>query len=141
MAVASEPQLEHDTYGGETIRFRVEFSELVTVGGQPHFTFSLGNRNAGRRVDAAYESGNRTTALVFGTRCSGATKTTTGSSCWDFAERAGPVGLGGGLILRWTASPPTWRTTRAGGRSAATRWTARGPWSRSPPARRSDRWR
>ena len=67
VAVASEPELTssggstRDTYGyGETIRFRVEFSEPVRVGGSPYFTFSLGNRNAGRRVDAPYESGSGT---------------------------------------------------------------------------------
>ena len=104
VAVASEPELESDTYGyGETIRFRVEFSEPVTVGGQPHFTFSLGNRNAGRRVDAPYESGNRTTALVFGYEVQRGDEDDNGIFLLvgrDFAERAGPVGLGrGGLIL------------------------------------------
>ena len=104
VAVASEPELESDTYGyGETIRFRVEFSERVTVGGQPHFTFSLGNRNAGRRVDAPYESGNRTTALVFGYEVQRGDEDDNGIFLLvgrDFAERAGPVGLGrGGLIL------------------------------------------
>ena len=104
VAVASEPELESDTYGyGETIRFRVEFSEPVTVGGQPHFTFSLGNRNAGRRVDAPYESGNRTTALEFGYEVQRGDEDDNGIFLLvgrDFAERAGPVGLGrGGLIL------------------------------------------
>ena len=104
VAVASEPALESDTYGyGETIRFRVEFSERVTVGGQPHFTFSLGNRNAGRRVDAPYESGNRTTALVFGYEVQRGDEDDNGIFLLvgrDFTDRAGPVGLGrGGLIL------------------------------------------
>ncbi len=104
VAVASEPELESDTYGyGETIRFRVEFSERVTVGGQPHFTFSLGNRNAGRRVDAPYESGNRTTALVFGYEVQRGDEDDNGIFLLvgrDFTDRAGPVGLGrGGLIL------------------------------------------
>ena len=104
VAVASEPELESDTYGyGETIRFRVEFSEPVTVGGQPHFTFSLGNRNAGRRVDAPYESGNRTAALEFGYEVQRGDEDDNGIFLLvgrDFAERAGPVGLGrGGLIL------------------------------------------
>ena len=104
VAVASEPELTSDSYGrGETIRFRVEFSEPVTVGGQPHFTFSLGNRNAGRRVDAPYESGNRTTALEFGYEVQRGDEDDNGIFLLvgrDFAERAGPVGLGrGGLIL------------------------------------------
>ena len=104
VAVASEPELESDTYGyGETIRFRVEFSEPVTVGGQPHLTFSLGNRNAGRRVDAPYESGNRTTALVFGYEVQRGDEDDNGIFLLvgrDFTDRAGPVGLGrGGAIL------------------------------------------
>ena len=67
VSVTSVPELERDTYGrGETIRFTVEFSEKVVVAGAPHFTFSLGNRGAARRVDAPYESGSGTAALVFG---------------------------------------------------------------------------
>ena len=104
VAVASEPELESDTYGyGETIRFRVEFSERVTVGGQPHFTFSLGNRNAGRRVDAPYESGNRTTALVFGYEVQRGDEDDNGIFLLvgrDFTGRAGPVGLGRGGSIR-----------------------------------------
>ena len=104
VAVASEPELESDTYGyGETIRFRVEFSEPVTVGGQPHFTFSLGNRNAGRRVDAPYASGSGTAALEFGHEVQRGDEDDNGIFLLvgrDFADRAGPVGLGrGGLIL------------------------------------------
>ena len=110
VAVASVPELTSpggstaDTYGrGETIRFRVEFSEPVTVGGRPHFTFSLGNRNAGRRVDAPYESGSRTTALEFGYEVQRGDEDDNGIFLLvgrDFTERAGPVGLGrGGLIL------------------------------------------
>ncbi len=65
--VTSVPELERHTYGrGETIRFTVSFSERVEVTGKPHFTFSLGNRGAARRVDAPYESGSGTAALVFG---------------------------------------------------------------------------
>ena len=153
VAVASEPELESDTYGyGETIRFRVEFSEPVTVGGQPHFTFSLGNRNAGRRVDAPYESGNRTTALVFGYEVQRGDEDDNGIFLLvgrDFTERAGPVGLGrGGLILAvegGVAADLAHDTGR--GRSAATRWTARGPWTPFPPSppprptRRWTRWR
>ena len=104
VAVASEPELESDTYGyGETIRFRVEFSERVTVGGRPHFTFSLGNRNAGRRVDAPYESGNRTTALVFGYEVQRGDEDDNGIFLLvgrDFTDRAGPVGLGRGGSIR-----------------------------------------
>ena len=102
--VASEPELEPDTYGyGETIRFRVEFSEPVTVGGQPHFTFSLGNRNAGRRVDAPYESGNGTAALVFGYEVQRRDEDDNGIFLLvgrDFTDRAGPVGLGRGGSIR-----------------------------------------
>ena len=104
VAMASEPRLEADTYGyGETIRFRVEFSERVTVGGTPHFTFSLGNRNAARRVDSPYESGNRTSALVFAYEVQRGDEDDNGIFLLvgrDFTDRAGPVGLGrGGAIL------------------------------------------
>ena len=110
VAVASVPELTSsggstpDTYGrGETIRFRVEFSGQVTVGGRPHFTFSLGNRNAGRRVDAPYESGTGTEALEFGYEVQRGDEDDNGIFLLvgrDFTERAGPVGLGrGGSIL------------------------------------------
>ena len=102
VSVASEPRLQDDTYGyGETIRFRVEFSELVRVGGQPHFTFSLGNRNAARRVDAMYESGDRTDALVFGYEVQRGDEDDNGIFLLvgrDFADRAGPVGARGGAV-------------------------------------------
>ena len=104
VAVESEPELEPDTYGwGETIRFRVEFSEAVEVTGRPHFTFSLGNRNAGRRVDAPYESGSRTAALVFGYEVQRGDEDDNGIFLLvgrDFADRAGPVGLGRGGSIR-----------------------------------------
>ncbi len=64
--ITSSPVLETDTYGaGETIRLTVEFSEAVTVTGQPHIEFSLGNMNDTRDVDAAYESGSGADELVF----------------------------------------------------------------------------
>ena len=67
VAVSSTPMLETDTYGGrETIRFTVTFNAAVNIGGDPVFRFSLGNTGQGRNVDAAYESGTGTTALVFG---------------------------------------------------------------------------
>ena len=103
VAVASEPELESDTYGyGETIRFRVEFSEPVAVVGRPHFTFSLGNRNAGRRVDAPYASGSGTAALEFGYEVQRGDEDDNGIFLLvgrDFTERAGPVGLGGGGLI------------------------------------------
>ena len=65
--VTSTPVLETDTYGaGETIRFTVTFSAAVNIGGSPVFRFSLGNLGLGRQVDAAYESGAGSAALVFG---------------------------------------------------------------------------
>ena len=65
--VTSTPGLETDTYGaGETIRFTVTFSAAVNIGGSPVFRFSLGNLGVGRQVDAAYESGAGSAALVFG---------------------------------------------------------------------------
>ena len=67
VAVSSTPGLETDTYGaGETIRFTVTFSSGVNTGGSPVFRFSLGNLGLGRQVDAAYESGAGSAALVFG---------------------------------------------------------------------------
>ena len=67
VAVSSTPGLETDTYGaGETIRFTVTFSAAVNIGGSPVFRFSLGNLGLGRQVDAAYESGAGSAALVFG---------------------------------------------------------------------------
>ena len=67
VAVSSTPMLETDTYGaGETIRFKVTFSSGVSIGGSPVFRFSLGNLGIGRPVDAAYESGAGSAALVFG---------------------------------------------------------------------------
>ena len=67
MAVTSTPLLTSDTYGAdETIRFTVTFNAAVDVTGDPVFTFSLGNSGAAREVDAAYESGSGTAALVFG---------------------------------------------------------------------------
>ncbi len=67
VAVSSTPGLETDTYGaGETIRFTVTFSSGVNIGTSPAFRFSLGNLGVGRQVDAAYESGAGSAALVFG---------------------------------------------------------------------------
>ena len=67
VAVSSTPMLETDTYGaGETIRFTVIFNGKVDVGGDPVFRFALGNTGETRDVDAAYESGTGTAALVFG---------------------------------------------------------------------------
>ena len=67
VAVTSMPALDTDTYGaGETIEVSVTFSEAVNIGGSPVFRFSLGNLGVGRQVDAAYESGAGSAALVFG---------------------------------------------------------------------------
>ena len=66
VAITSTPVLATDTYGlGETIRITVTFSEAVVVTGDPVLTFELGNSGAAREVDAAYESGTGTAALVF----------------------------------------------------------------------------
>ena len=67
VAVSSTPMLETDTYGaGETIRFKVTFNVPVDVTGDPVLTFVLGNSGDVREVDAAYEMGGGSTALVFG---------------------------------------------------------------------------
>ena len=66
VAITSTPVLATDTYGfGETIRITVTFSAAVVVTGDPVLTFELGNSGAAREVDAAYESGSGTAALVF----------------------------------------------------------------------------
>ena len=67
VAVSSTPMLDTDTYGaGETIRFKVTFNVAVDVTGDPVFRFALGNSGTARDVDAAYEGGTGSTALVFG---------------------------------------------------------------------------
>ena len=66
VAVSSTPMLETDTYGaGEKIRFKVTFNLAVDVSGDPVLAFALGNQGDVRDVDAAYETGTGTTALVF----------------------------------------------------------------------------
>ena len=116
VSVTSVPELERDTYGrGETIRFTVEFSEKVVVAGAPHFTFSLGNRGAARRVDAPYESGSGTAALVFGYVVQEGDEDNNGIFLvdGDALGRAGPVALdtdetitvlGGGLAADLSSS-------------------------------------
>ena len=100
--VTSVPKLERDTYGrGETIRFTVSFSDQVEVTGRPHFTFSLGNRGATRRVDAPYESGSGTAALVFGYVVREGDEDTNGIFLvdGDALGRAGPVALDAGEAI------------------------------------------
>ncbi len=100
--VTSVPELERDTYGrGETIRFTVSFSDQVEVTGRPHFTFSLGNRGATRRVDAPYESGSGTAALVFGYVVQEGDDDNNGIFLvdGDALDRAGPVALDAGEAI------------------------------------------
>ena len=64
--VTSMPQLETDTYGAtETIQFTVTFNTEVDVDGDPVLKFVLGNQGQVREVDAAYDMGGGSTALVF----------------------------------------------------------------------------
>ena len=81
----------------------------------PHFTFSLGNRGAARRVDAAYESGSGTAALVFGYVVQEGDEDNNGIFLvdGDALGRAGPVALdtdetitalGGGLAADLSSS-------------------------------------
>ena len=134
--VTSVPELERDTYGrGETIRFTVSFSAPVEVTGSPHLTFSLGNRNATRKVDAPYESGSGTAALVFGYVVREGDEDENGIFLvdGDALGRAGPVALDAGETI--TALGAAWPRTsprRSGGPSATTRWTARAPWRAMP---------
>ena len=66
VAVSSMPTAMEDTYGvGETIRFTVTFNGPVRVTGAPHFEFSLGPSGSDVDKEAALESGDGTTALVF----------------------------------------------------------------------------
>ena len=64
--VTSTPERMGDTYGvGEKIRFTVTFDDPVRVTGTPHFEFSLGPSGSEVDKEAALESGDGTTALVF----------------------------------------------------------------------------
>ncbi len=66
VAVTSMPTAMGDTYGvGEKIRFTVTFNGPVRVTGAPHFEFSLGPSGSDVDKEAALESGDGTTALVF----------------------------------------------------------------------------
>ena len=120
VAVTSKAELESDTYGrGETIRFTVTFSEQVNVDGSPHFTFSLGNRGAARRVDAPYESGSGTAALVFAYEVQRSDEDDNGIFLIGggaFEDREGPVALDAGESI----------TAAAGGTNADLAWSARG---------------
>ena len=97
VAVTSSPVLESDTYGaGETIRFTVTFDVAVEVAGDPVFTFSLGSPGNIRNVDAAYESGSGTAALVFGYTVVSTDMDSNGIyqlGGSDFDSRDGPVDL------------------------------------------------
>ena len=125
MAVTSTPLLTSsggstpDTYGGagETIRFTVTFNVAVDVTGDPVFTFELGNSGAAREVDAAYESGSGTAALVFGyavvsTDMDGNGISLVGGS--DLAGRDSPVDLDTDDSIRFTGTgtdvPLAWPT-------------------------------
>ncbi len=66
VSVTSTPTAAADTYGGGgVIEITVRFDEPVTVTGDPHFEFSLGNSGAATPRDAAYASGSGTDRLVF----------------------------------------------------------------------------
>ena len=144
VVVASTPG-SGDTYGaGEDIEFSVTFSEAVNVAGDPIFRFELGNVGSTRDVDAAYESGSGTTALVFSYTVVSSDVDDNGISLYDgtdLDDPDGPVRLdsddsivavagGGDADLAWPS---------AGGRSRTTRWTARrcrATTPRSSPGRR-----
>ena len=99
----------------------MEFSEAVEVTGSPYFTFSLGNRNAGRRVDAPYESGSGSTALEFGYEVQRGDEDDNGIFLLvgrDFTGRAGPVGLGRGGSIRAAGSGAAADLTHETGRGA-----------------------
>ena len=66
VSVTSTPTAAADTYGGGgVIEITVRFDEPVTVTGDPHFEFSLGNSGAATPRDATYASGSGTDRLVF----------------------------------------------------------------------------
>ena len=63
VTVPSRPRAAPDTYAlGETITFRVTFSEAVEVTGEPHFEFELGEARAVARLTG----GSGTAELLFG---------------------------------------------------------------------------
>ena len=81
---------------GETIRFTVTFSAAVEVVGDPVFTFALGNRGDFRDVDAAYEGGSETIALVFAYTVLATDEDSNGISLYAgviFTDSDGPVRL------------------------------------------------
>ena len=138
VAVSSTPALETDTYGaGETIRFKVTFNVAVDVSGDPVLAFALGNQDDVRDVDAAHESGSGTTALVFGYTVVSTDEDNNGIFLKDERTTSTPrTARCGSIRTTRSGSPgpaPTSRSTgKAGGRSPATRWTARGQRATTP---------
>ena len=132
VAVSSTPMLATDTYGaGETIRFTVTFNVAVDVSGDPVLTFALGNQGQVRDVDAAYEGGTGSTALVFGYTVVSTDEDNNGiylKDEQDFNNPDGPVRLDSDDEIEFKPIPaPTSRSTGpAGGTTRTTRWTARG---------------
>ncbi len=108
VAVSSTPMLETDTYGaGETIRFKVTFNVAVDVTGDPVFGFALGNMSDTRDVDAAYEGGSGTTALVFGYTVASTDEDNNGiylKDEQDFNTPDGPVRLDSDDTIRFAGT-------------------------------------
>ena len=130
VAVTSTPLLTSsggstpDTYGErETIRFTVTFSARVAVNGDPHFTFWLGNSGAEQEVDAPFESGSGSAALVFAYIVQSTDEDDDGIFLGDgsnFNNRHGPVALDPGDSI----------VAVTGGADADLAWTGGGTQSR-----------
>ena len=65
--VTSTPTAATDTYGaGEIIEFTLTFNQQLTVTGEPHYVFSLGNSGDTRDVTAVYDADRSSSkSLVF----------------------------------------------------------------------------
>ena len=145
VAVTSTPALPSDTYGaGETIRFTVTFSSGVNIGGSPVFRFSLGNLGAGQPVDAPYESGAGSTALVFGYTVVSTDEDDDGIWIGDQDETLVGTHQTGTITIVATSEAAGLTHAELGYCRPATRWTARRRATTrrcSTPRRRRARWR
>ena len=128
--VTSTPRLETDTYGaGETIEFTVTFTVPVDAAGTPVLELLFDGSEVRQ---AGLVSGDGTRALVFGYTVVSGDDDDNGLFLRDesdYNNPDGPVRLDSGDTITFagttTDAPLYWAV--AGGRSRATRWTARGP--------------
>ena len=140
VAVTSTPRLETDTYGaGETIRFTVTFNVAVDAAGTPVLELLFDGTEVRQ---AGLVSGAGTRALVFGYTVVSGDDDDNGLFLRDesdYNNPDGPVRLDSGDTIRVRGDHHRRPAllAAAGGRSRATRWTARGPRPPSTARRRS----